>query len=627
MHYLSELDKDQRRAVLHASQRGKQQHLPLVVNAGPGSGKTHLLACCAAHAIATGVDPSKILMLAFGRRAASELRGRLDALASHKISCKNVQCTTIHAFALSIVREFYANVGLPADFSVLSRDEADELLTLARQQLPPTGRKRLPPAADLRRLFSCKVNSQRNFTKAIDLYLPRFVASRKEIRTVLRLYSELKRDGNALDFDDLLVFCLRVLSDTAVIHEVRTRYSRLLVDEYQDTSTIQAQILRKLRPSGKGVTLVGDPRQAIMSFRGANSKIMSKAVDLFSRKARTVTLRINYRSCRRIVTACNALMESYRTPMLANESKGKWPAIHVVPDGLYQARTVAAGIAQSRRDGTPLREQAVLVRTMDEAKLLEEELVLRNIPVIKYGGRRKPDPEAVCSFIRLVRWLVSPVGDDSGVRLASLAKETNSFKGRANGASAKVASPRRLPETVGLLARNRPVWKRLKTLRSAIKQGIRPTRHHVSDIIRLLVDAKLCSFSEKERTSLTNVIANETTWQSFMDNLAIGSEDDEGHSADAVTISTIHASKGKQWRIVRILNVVSGMMPRRPTTKASVEEERRLLFVAMSRPRIQLDIYAPRHVSVTGCYNSNASLSPLVGQQVVECCRTTQRSR
>jgi len=627
MNYLSGLDADQRRAVLYTSHRSiKRRNRPLIVHAGPGAGKTHLLASCVGHAISTGVSPSKILLLAFGRKARRELRQRLTGLRSHEINCDDVTCTTFHSLALTTVREFHKDCGLGSNFTVVSGDAVYNLLSLARLKLSSKDRERLPPVSELKRVFSYRANSCRKLATVLKRIAPRYEPASGPVRAVYRQYQRLKRQNDVVDFDDLLRLCLKLLRQRNVGDKLRHRYARIYVDEYQDTSRIQALILQRLRPSGEGVTIVGDSRQAIFSFRGANARSLKQAKHLFLRPAYTIRLTKNYRSQARTVAAGNALMENYGAPMRAIRPKGKWPLIRHMPDGLRQAKLVAAAIKRSLCAGVPLREQAVLVRILLEADLLARELERLGVPFVRNGGARISDSEAIKSFIRTVGWLVNPLDFISGLSVVRLVPGIGATKSSMICETAKNVGVEEVDQHVRVPAASRPAWNALVLIGREVRKRNRPRRQVTQKIIAWLEKVGAVAFSKKEKDCLCEGAAQSDDWLGYLDGLAEADDDDNDKQPDDVlTISTIHSAKGREWQVVRILDVVNGMIPsHRITSRAELDEERRLLFVAMSRAKNQLEMFAPKLVYLQRHRfedHSDLNLSPFIAGAVLSCCK------
>lgn len=618
MNYLSGLDADQRRAVLHTTQPSrKRRDRPLIVRAGPGAGKTRLLISCVGHAIATGVSPRKIQLLAFGNKAAREHRQRLTQLRSQGINCDGVTCNTFHGLALAIVREFYKDCGLARNFTIIRDDAVDNLLSLARSRLISKDQEHLRRLAgsELKRIFSYKINSRLDFATVLKRISLTHELATGPVRELYREYQRLKVQNNVVDFDDLLRLCLKLLCQRKIGDQLRTRYRRIFVDEYQDTSRAQALILQQLRPSGQGVTVVGDSKQAIFSFRGANATSLEEAQDLFSRPAWTISLTNNYRSKARTVTACNVLMADYGQPMRATRPKGRLPLIRPVPDGLRQAKCVAIAIQRSLRSGVPMREQAVLVRTLAEADLMAEELTSHHIPFVKIGGKRISERRATAKFVRVIRWLLNPADMLSGINVVQQIPGIGLARARAICEAARTFP---LLDLVHVPPKSRSAWKTLKSVGRKIRNGTAPTQQAIQAIITWL-KATDAAFLKGEKRILLETISQADDWLTYLDLLVLGDDDNgETQPTDAVAISTIHASKGREWEIVRILDVVNGIIPLyRATSRAEVNEERRLLFVAMSRAKSQLELFVPEVLHLAGHgfeYRSDLKLSSFLAE-------------
>jgi DNA helicase-2/ATP-dependent DNA helicase PcrA len=612
--YLANLNKQQRRAVKHGLNSKKPDHRPLLVIAGPGTGKTELITHRAAHLILKGIDPTRILLLAFGRLAAAEMTAR----AKNIVECASGTKVdlpwsgTFHAIGARLLRHYAQQVGLRPSFTILDSADAATLMNTVRSDLGFSKKScALPDSNVCSKIYSFKVNSQKTLKRTLTGQYQRCREWLPQLKKLFAAYEKKKRGQNVVDFDDLLSFWLMLMTDDKIGPKISGLFDHVLVDEYQDTNRLQAKILLKLKPDGRGLMAVGDDWQAIYSFRAATIRNILRFPKQFIPKARIIKLEQNYRSTQPILKACNAVIalsqEGYAKTLWSDRHSKIKPALVQVADEWAQANMIAQQILNARNQGTALKDQAVLFRDSRHSTQLEIELTRRRVPFRKFGGRRFLEAAHIKDTISALRWCENPWDHLAGSRVLQLlpgigsARATKMLDQLDGSLDAKdlsrIAVPPtaikdwaafvRLIHTVG--ASDKP-WPRLWGL---VRKWLEPhlRRKYGSSISRLT-----------DLNQLEQLVNGSAACERFLTELSLDPPDvtdgtNPASGEDYVVLSTIHSAKGREWSIVRVLSAVEGVLPSRLATGvAQIEEERRLFYVAMTRAKDQLQVYVPRRL-------------------------------
>src|SRR6187455_906705 len=437
---LGSLNAPQRRAVTYGEPLpgGKGfRSGPLLIVAGAGTGKTNTLAHRVAHLTMSGVDPARILMLTFTRRASIEMKRRAneimreafdEKLGGGKASAISQRLTwagTFHSIGNRLLRHYAKHVGLDPSFSVLDRSDAADLLDTVRTELGYSGKgQRFPRKDTILAIYSYRVNTQKSLKETLDTQYSWCSHFEEDIGKLLRGYVERKSQYKVLDFDDLLLYWHAMMGEERIAKSISAHFDHILVDEYQDTNKLQGDILQALRPDGQGVTVVGDDAQAIYSFRAAAVENIIGFPDRFRPKAEVVTLAQNFRSSQSILDSANALMadapRQHRKHLLSMRGQGPRPKLVTVDDLPTQAEFICTRVLASREAGIPLKRQAVLFRSGTHSDLLEIELARRKIPFVKYGGLKFLEAAHVKDMVAVLRWADNPRNTLSAFRVLQL---------------------------------------------------------------------------------------------------------------------------------------------------------------------------------------------------------------
>jgi DNA helicase-2/ATP-dependent DNA helicase PcrA len=399
---------------------------PVLVIAGAGTGKTWTLACRVAYLIEQGTPPERILLLTFSRRAAKEMLSRAGRLVDQRRTGK-VWGGTFHAIANRLLRLYGRPLGLSPDFTVLDQADMADLMDLIRGERHATGQKherRFPKKDTLVAIYSRMVNAGEGLSSVLERALPWCTEEAEGIRAIFAEYTRRKRAQNLLDYDDLLLYW-RAVGESSQGKQMARQFEHVLVDEYQDTNPLQAQILQSLRAGGesRNLMVVGDDAQSIYAFRAATVRNILDFPIHFP-GAQCITLEQNYRSTGPILDVSNAVIAQARERFPKNlwpvRSGGARPVLLTCSDENEQSAQVCDQILEHREQGIPLRQQAVLFRTGHHSDMLELELTRRNIPFVKYGGLKFLESAHIKDVLSLLRLLENPLDEVSWFRVLQL---------------------------------------------------------------------------------------------------------------------------------------------------------------------------------------------------------------
>ena len=639
---------------------------PLLIIAGAGTGKTNTLAHRVAHLVLSGARPERILLLTFTRRAALEMTRRTQRIvgsgfqfqvpvpvpssafqSERGTGTRNPEphpvripwSGTFHSIANRLIRRHAAAVGLDTSFSVLDRGDAADLMDVLRHELGfSKAEKRFPRKDTCLAIYSHRVNTQRPLAETLDGLFPWCAEWEAQLTQLYRAYVEKKLANQALDYDDLLLYWHAMMSDDRLAADISSEFDHILVDEYQDTNVLQAEILKRLRQHGDGVTVVGDDAQAIYSFRAATVDNILGFPDQYrpdnGRPASVITLEDNYRSTQAVLDAANALMaegaRQYRKVLRTTKGAGHPPHYVTVADDQAQAEYVVARILETRESGVPLKRQAVLFRSSHHSDTLELELTRRNIPFVKYGGLKFLEAAHVKDLLAVLRWADNPKNRIAAFRALQLLpgmgpSTAEQFVARFERSGFSWMSLRQPVSPTSLrrrLRRSAEAMRRRKRLREAdaaeawdpfaeLMVGLAVTEGPWQGQVtrtREWFEPHLERIYESAQVRLGDLIQLErlaqqfATRDQFLAELALDPPAVTGDLSgtpyldeDYLVLSTVHSAKGQEWDAVYILNVADGNFPSEFSTGKSeqIEEERRLLYVAMTRAKNDLHLIAP----------------------------------
>src|ERR1700720_1937382 len=418
-----ELNPSQRRAATFGTAIPQDKGVeagPLLILAGAGTGKTNTLAHRAAHLVLNGVDPARILMLTFTRRAAQDMTRRAQKIVAEameqrgkagdrSVASRLLWGGTFHSIGSRILRLYAKHLGLDTNFTVLDRADAADLLDVIRHELGfSTQDKRFPRKDACLAIYSYRVNTRLSLKQTLEEQFPWCREWEADLTRLYREYVARKQKNRVLDYDDLLLYWHIMMQTPALAQSLSKNFDHVLVDEYQDTSTLQGEIVQALKPDGKGVTVVGDDAQAIYSFRAAAVENILGFADRYTPKADVVVLAQNYRSTQQILDCANALMSEgarqHRKTLLGTRQSPQKPLYVALDAAQAQAEYITGKILATREIGGSLKRHAILFRSSHHSDVLEVEFSKRNIPYVKYGGLKFLEAANVKDLMSGLRW-------------------------------------------------------------------------------------------------------------------------------------------------------------------------------------------------------------------------------
>jgi len=602
---------------LNPAQREAVEHLggPLLVVAGAGSGKTWTLACRVAKLVDRGVLPERILLLTFTRRAAREMTSRAERLTGER-SVGRVWGGTFHSVGNRLLRLHGRALGLRPDFTVMDRTDSADLMDLIRGDLGlGTTDRRFPRKDTLADIYSRTVNAQTKLHEVLETEFPWCAEELEGIRQIFEAYTDRKREHECLDYDDLLLYWHALARTPGGGERAASMFDHILVDEYQDTNALQADILCATRPTGADVMVVGDDAQAIYAFRAATVRNILEFPDRFP-GTRLVRLEQNYRSTQPILDVSNAVIalspQRHEKTLWSERRSDRQPVLFTCLDEPDQSDAVCRAVLDHREQGVPLKEQAVLFRAGHHSDLLEVELSRRNIPFVKYGGLKFMEAAHVKDALAVLRVLENPRDEVSWFRVFQLLEGVGPATARRlmrevspNGDSvdgslvelgmtAAIPGPARLGlDELASVARDCgadvPPPAQLGRVRRFLEPILARRYDHA--------DARL-----RDLEQLEQLAAGYPTRGRFLADLALEPPTSTAELAgpplldeDYLILSTIHSAKGGEWDVVHVIHAADGMIPSDMATgdEERTEEERRLLYVALTRARDALYVYFP----------------------------------
>ncbi|MES2319103.1 MAG: ATP-dependent helicase [Pseudomonadota bacterium] len=614
------LNEEQRAAVEHDIDAAAGSARPLLVIAGAGSGKTSTLAHRVARLIMRGADPQRILLLTFSRRAANEMTRRAGAVLQRVLALRGSEAPTslpwagtFHSIGARLLRDYAGRIGLDHAFTIHDRGDSEDLMGMVRNEIGLTqSAKRFPLKGTCLSIYSRVVNSREPLGLVLQSTFPWCSEWEPELKSLFGAYVDAKQEQNVLDYDDLLLFWADMAADPELGPELGGLFDHVLVDEYQDTNRLQAAILTGMKPDGQGVMVVGDDAQAIYSFRGATVRNILDFPKQFTQPACIVTLERNYRSTQPILDASNALiaaaLERHAKTLWTDKVSTALPQLVLIPDEAEQARWVCNRILEHREAGMALTAQAVLFRAASHSAALELELMRRNVPFVKFGGLKFLEAAHIKDVLAVLRFAQNPSGRMAGFRVAQLIPGIGAATAtRLLDAVGVAAEPVRAVEEFAAPTKSGGDWQQFVALYKSLKApGLRwpadielVKQWYVPHLERMHDDATVRAADVEQLARLASAYGSRET---FLAEITLDPPEATSDRAgpphldeDYLILSTIHSSKGQEWKSVHVLNVVDGCIPSDMSTGNSddIEEERRLLYVAMTRAKEHLHLVIP----------------------------------
>ena len=586
---------------------------PSLVIAGAGSGKTRTLVYRVAYLIDSGVDPSNILLLTFTRKAAQEMLQRAGELIG--IRSERVCGGTFHSVANMLLRRYGRSVGLEPGFTILDRSDAEDLIALVRSQLGLNEKdKRFPRKGTIAEIFSKSDNTMRPLDEIIEEEFSHFADHGEALVQLQKGYQAAKRQRQMVDYDDLLVLLRQLLSDQQSAQEAISRlYRYILVDEYQDTNRLQADVIRHLAVTHQNVMVVGDDSQSIYAFRGATFKNIMEFPALFPGTT-VYKLEENYRSTQPILNLANCIIEEaaekYSKHLFTRKLDGPLPTLAEAAGENAQSRFVAQKILELREEGVPLGEVAVLFRSSFHSFDLEIELSKHGLPFVKRGGVKFIETAHVKDLLAHLRVIANPLDAVSWHRVLMLVEGVGPKK--AQEVLTRVVQSENpcqvLRESGGRSGHGlKELARMLEGLAVSKDLGTAEQVNHIYEYYLPILKEQYDDYPKRIRDldHLHTIAESYPDADGFLADLALEPPDGSVVDVEAsdrederMVLSTIHSAKGLEWQCVFVIWIVDGKFPSIYSfvTDEELEEERRLFYVALTRAKRHLYLTYPINV-------------------------------
>ncbi len=644
---LGELNAPQRQAACHG-------HGPLLIVAGAGTGKTTTLAHRVAWLIHEGTDPSRILLLTFTRRAAAEMLRRVEAILRQLDNTRSGTAAgstrlwggTFHSIATRLLRRFGKLIDLPTEFSILDRGDSEDLMASLRNELGlgETGR-RFPKKGTCAAIYSRVVNTQSSLKNILEKAFPWCVEDLDDLSELFAAYTDRKEIQHSLDFDDLLVFWDALIEDPAAGPAVRKLFDCVLVDEYQDTNRLQGRLLAGLCPAGAGLTAVGDDAQSIYSFRAATIRNILDFPDDYPGTT-VVPLEQNYRSTQPILEVTNRVIaassQRHAKTLWSDRTNGERPVLVDCIDEDEQSEFIVDEVLARREEGVALKDQAVLFRASHHSLALEVELAGRNVPFHKYGGLRFLETAHIKDLLAFLKLVDNPRDGVAATRMLLLLPGVGPVRaGRLVETLLEAGGMISAWDDIKPPGPSEQIWPKMMRLLKNLagdnqeEQNVSAELHQVRKFYTPLLEARYDHAGARVRDleQLEQLATRYNDRSRFLAEITLdppsSTQDFAGEPLlddDFLVLSTIHSAKGLEWDSVFVMHAADGNIPSDMATgdAEEIEEERRLLYVAMTRAKNRLFVCYPQRYYFRGRRRSDAhgfaQLSRFLTGDVLACC-------
>jgi len=591
---------------------------PLLVIAGAGSGKTRALTYRVARLVEEGVQPSSILLLTFTRKAAQEMLRRAAALLDHR--CESVAGGTFHSFANMTLRSYAERLGFQSGINILDRADAEDAINLLRARMKLNLKeRRFPRKKTIAAIYSKAVNKVTPIEEVILEDYPHFLKESMDLLRLYEAYQKYKRENLLMDYDDLLIYLRTLLEENPDVREKLSQtYCYIMVDEYQDTNKIQADIIKFLAATHNNVMVVGDDSQSIYAFRGANFRNIIDFPEMFP-GTKIIKLEENYRSTQPILDVANVIIDRARekyTKVLFTQKKGSTvPVLVVAQDERMQSQFVSQRILELREEGIPLNEIAVLFRASYHSFDLEIELNQRNIPFVKVGGFKFMETAHIKDLLAHLKILANPLDSVSWHRVLLMverigpktAQEILQSVASSNTGIKGLTTVKPKPGWAQAFERLR---KELENLDGnhlpLVETGDRLMRYYEP-----ILEKKYDDYPKraKDLEHLLTIMERYQDLESFLSDMALeppnASVDDilaADYEDEQLILSTIHSAKGLEWHTVFVISALEGRFPVTYAARSDeeMEEELRLMYVAATRSKENLCFTYPINIHDRG---------------------------
>lgn len=636
--WLKDLNPQQRTAVTHGDG-------PLLVVAGAGSGKTKTLAYRVAFLLSCGIPAERILLMTFTRRAAEEMIKRAASVCDQGTSAvARLWGGTFHAIGNRVLRIYSREAGLSPDFTVMDEADAADLMNVVRHELNlAKGEKRFPRKGTCLAIYSRCLNGGESLETVLRQHYPWCLEWKESLKVIFTNYVIRKQQRGVLDYDDLLFYWRELLADDAVARQLGGRFDHVLVDEYQDTNSVQADILRGMRKYNNNIMVVGDDAQSIYSFRAANVRNILDFPKQFPGTT-VITLEQNYRSVEPILETTNTLIsharERFTKALWSSRREGEKPILVTCRDESSQDRFVVDRILEHYEQGVALHRQAVLFRVGHLSDSLEMELARRNIPYHKYGGLRFLEAAHVKDMVSILRVVENPLDEIAWFRVLQLIDGIGpATAARVIAHVSRQRDPRAVRHFEAPPAGRAGIRQLAELMDDLVAQGERNPSGQIQRI-RAFYDDILASRYEnavqrkRDIEHIEQIAVQYSSRRQFLTDLTLDPPNSTSDLAGAplkdedwLVLSTIHSAKGCEWDVVYLIHAADGWLPSDMAAGSDqeLEEERRLAYVAMTRAKNFLYVCWPlryyQRRAGFGDRHSYAQISRFLSDDVRETCK------
>lgn len=586
---------------------------PVLVVAGAGTGKTRTLVYRVAYLVESGTPPEQIVLLTFTRRASREMLARASTVLDGR--CNRVRGGTFHSFCLNILRDHAQHLGFPRNFSILdASDDADVIDVLrAARGLHKSG-QRFPRKRTLQSIFSATVNRELPLEEILAFQYPQFMVHLDVMTELQQAYEQYKQQHGLMNYDDLLRHALELVqSNEQVRQKVATACRHVLVDEYQDTNRLQAQLVKYLAGVHNNVMVVGDDAQSIYRFRGADFRNIFAFPKEFA-GARVLKLEQNYRSTQPILDLANHIMgrarQKYDKALFSKRKGDELPGLIAASDDRFESRFVCQMVLELREQGIPLNRMAVLFRSSANSFDLEVELGQRGIPYVKYGGMKLSEAAHIKDVLAHLRILENPKDAVAWNRVLQLLpgigpKTAQELIGWITEASEDPFELENRPFSPRYVEALKELFQVLRPLFNNPKKSLIAQLEALITYYEPLLKKKYFEDYPKRQQDMDHFVAlaeNVTDRTTFLSSLALDPIELSALDTDPVdddeaplVLSTIHSAKGLEFHTVFLIHALDGIIPSGYALKedAGVDEELRLMYVAVTRAEDNLFISYP----------------------------------
>ena len=613
------LNPAQKEAVYH-------QGSPLLVIAGAGSGKTKTLVHRVARLVHQGVAPERILLLTFTRKSSEEMLNRATHVLDSR--CQNVSGGTFHGFAHQVLRRYGTRLGYSPQFTILDRGDSEDLINLAKKQLGfGKSDKRFPKKSTIASVIGKGINTGRNYEDIVNSDFPQFAEYVNEIVSIANYYQQQKHVMSVMDYDDLLVKLEVLLKQEDDIREgIQAHFEHVMVDEYQDTNALQASILRLIAGNNPNVMVVGDDAQSIYSFRGANFQNIMKFPDLF-KGAHVVKLEQNYRSTQSILDLTNAMImqakQRYAKDLFTEIKSDTKPYYIEASNESQQSQFVGQKILELREQGVQLSDIAVLVRSGWHSNDLEVQLKSKNLPFQKFGGFKFMETAHVKDVLAYMKLISNPKDSIAWHRVLGFLEGVGP-KTAQSIITVLTAIQGEFDPSILAKFEGKAYYNAVLHLSRLIFVKVdKPPVGVLEDVVTFYKPYFHLKYDDyhKRQTDIDSLMTIaerykdlETLLSEILLDPPDATQDDsmpEALDDEKLTISTIHSAKGLEWHTVFLISAVDGYLPSFQSLNdlGQLEEERRLMYVALTRAKQELYVIKPNLDMSSGNYYRNSGMS------------------